>query len=60
MKTTPELTLNVDHHGWERKTIFHSILPNTALNSIFLLVYLIEKHQSSILYQETFITKDLN
>ena len=35
MKTTSKLTLNVGHHGWERKKHFRSILPKTASNSIF-------------------------
>ena len=50
---------DVGLHDWERKKIFHSMLPKTVLNSISLLLYLIEKHQSCILYKESFIAKEM-
>ena len=37
------------------KEIFHSRLPKTVLDSIFLPFYLTEKHQFCILYNRTFI-----
>ena len=35
VKTTAKLNLNVGGHGWAREKIFHSILLEAALNSIF-------------------------
>ena len=49
--------LSVIHHGWATNKIFHSRLPKTVFNSIFLLFYLTENHQICILYQKTFIKK---
>ena len=50
MKITAKLILNVAHHGWVKKKIFHSILPKMALNDIFAPFYLTEKHWICILY----------
>ena len=52
-----KLMLSVIHHGWATNKIFHSRLPKTVFNSIFLLFYLTENHQICILYQKTFIKK---
>ena len=54
-----KLMLSVIHHGWATNKIFHSRLPKTVFNSIFLLFYLTENHQICILYQKTFIKKEL-
>ena len=34
MKITAKLILNVTHHDWARKKIFHYRSPKTALNDI--------------------------
>ena len=57
MKTTSKLTLNVGRHGWERTKNFHSILPKTVSNGIFLLVYSTEKHEEIYLVPGDFYNK---
>ena len=54
---TAKLILNVAHHGWAMRKIFHSRLSKTALNSSLLPYDLTKKHQICILYQDC--TKDL-
>ena len=44
-KITAKVILNVAHHGWVGKNIFHSRLPKTALNRIFQSFCFTEKHQ---------------
>ena len=41
MKMTTKLILNVGHHGWAKKNIFHSALPKTALKLHFFYLFFI-------------------
>ena len=58
-KIATKLILNVTHHGLRTLKMFHSRLPKTAL-AMFFTSLSYWKHQICILYQKTFMEKELN